>query len=149
MARTGSVARFATDTDLRPGRLELGRGCVVILLQICGVAESALVVPVLIDPGPVKRISCSELAIRVQMIPALPAVARGPRVPCNAECLQPASGQSDQVLLQRRDAESIENLEILEFSVRSVGSDPEFSFPFEENAFCAVLVERDAIEVSK
>ena len=84
--------------------------------------ECALVIPVLIDAGPVQRIAGRQVAIGIEMEPALPALVLRARVPRNAERLKPAFRQFDQILLQRRDAERVADFEVCELAVRAVGS---------------------------
>ena len=66
------------------------------------------------------------------MEPALPALILGPRIPGDAERLQPAVREGDQILLQRIDAEGVADLEVVELAVRPVGGDEELAVAPEE-----------------
>jgi hypothetical protein len=86
-------------------------------------AIGALVVPVLVDAGPVLRVARLQLAIGIEMEPALTACFLRPRVPRDTQRLQPPAGKLDQVLLQRMDTERVLDLEVGELPVRAVGVD--------------------------
>ena len=71
------MAGFASHVYLRPGGVE-AIGCgIVVLLEICRVAVGALVVPVLIDARPVKRMFGHQLLDGGEMGPAVAAWLRG------------------------------------------------------------------------
>ena len=87
------MAGFASHVYLRPGGVE-AIGCgIVVLFEICRVAVGALVVPVLIDASPVKRMSGRQLLVGVEMEPALATLVLRPRIPGNAQRLHPAIGK--------------------------------------------------------
>src|SRR5213594_1518364 len=92
MRRSRPVTGLARDIDLRPGRLESIALRAVVLAQVGGVAFGAHVVPVLIDPGPMKRISRLQVPPRIEVEPATSAVFARPAVPGDAERLQAAAG---------------------------------------------------------
>ena len=123
VVRCGAVARLARDVDLgEAGRETIGLR-VVALVQIGRVALRAHEVPVLLKPGPVQRIAGPQRLVRVQVEPTLSALRAGSRVPGDAERLDAAVRELDQVLLQGRRAERVTDLEIGELPVRAVGVD--------------------------
>ena len=61
------------------------------------------------------------------MEPALPALRLRTRVPGDAERLQAAARELDQVLLQRRDAERVVDRVVGELAVGTVGADEELA----------------------
>ena len=145
----GTVAGLAGDVDLRPGgRVGVG-GRVVVLAQLGRVALGAHEVPGLVDAGPMQRIAGLELAVGVEMEPALPALVLGPRIPGDAERLDPAVREGDQVLLQRIDAERVADLEVAELAVRPVGGDEELAVALEEARGHAAVGEAGVIEVAE
>ena len=113
----------------------------MVLLQVGRVAPGALVIPVLVDASPVQRIAGPKLPVWIEMIPALAALGRRPRVPGDSQSLEAAVRQGDQILLQRRDAKRIGDFEIRQLAVRAVGEDPEFSVLFEKDAFHSVFLK--------
>lgn len=122
---------------------------VVVLLQIGGVAVGALVVPVLVDAGPVQVVTGLELLLRVEVEPTLAAFLLRAAVPGNTEGLQAAAGKFDQVLLQRGKAEGVFDLEVGELAVRAVGVDEEFAVTAEEGAGNAVVAEMGIVEIAQ
>src|SRR5208283_4916864 len=102
MVRTGPVARFAGDIDLRPrGRIAV-LGEIVILAQIGGVAIGAHVVPGLVAPRPMQRIGARYLLAGIKMEPALALVLLALRIPGQNERLYSTVGKRNQILLQWR-----------------------------------------------
>ena len=147
--RTGSVARLARHVDLRPLRIEvLGVGAVV-LPEIRRVAIGTLVVPVLVDAGPVLRVARLELAIGIEMEPALAALLLRARVPRHAERLQATARQLDQILLQRRQAERVLDLEVGELAVGTVGVDVVLPVAAEEGRSDTGVPELRIIEIAE
>ena len=142
VVRGRPVAGFASDADLRPRRAEAPACLVVVLLEVGRVAPRALVVPVLIDAGPMQRIAGLQLSIGIEMIPALAARFLGTRIPSNSERLKPPAGKLDEILLQRRDAEGVADLKIAERAIGAVGPNPELAVLLVERACDAVLAER-------
>ena len=71
--RSGAVAGLAVHVDVGPRRLEPVGRRVVILAQVGRVAAGALVVPVLVDAGPVQAVARAQFLVRVEMEPPLPA----------------------------------------------------------------------------
>ena len=106
-------------------------------------APSTLVVPVLIDAGPMQRIPSLQFAIWVELIPALAAFFLRPRIPCNAERLNSPARKLNEVLLQRPDAERVADLKIAERSIRTVGPDPKLAVLLVECACDIAVAERD------
>ncbi len=121
--RAGTVARLARDVDLAPFRVERARLGVEVLPQVGRMAFGALEVPVLLHARPVQRIARLDVLPGIQVEPALPALRLRPRVPRDAERLQPAAGHFDQVLLQRAHTERVLDLVVGELAVGTVGID--------------------------
>src|SRR5690349_5176053 len=99
MIRGRPVTGFASHADLGPRGVEASACLVVVLLKVGRVAPSALVVPVLIDAGPMEGIASFQFMIGIEMIPALAALVLGTRIPCNSESLKSPAGKFDEVLL--------------------------------------------------
>ncbi len=140
---------LAPHADFRPGGVETAGRRIMVLLQIGRVAPGALVIPVLVDAGPVQRIAGAKFSVGIEMKPALAALGRWPRVPGDSQSLQAAVGQGDQILLQRRDAEGVGDVEIGQFAVGAIGADPEFSVLLEECALHPVLFKCGAVEAAQ
>ena len=73
-----------------------------------------------------QRVLVIDLLVRVQVIPALPALGGGARIPGDAQGLQPTARQRQQVLLQRIYTEHIGDFEVLQLAVLPVRVDHEF-----------------------
>ena len=144
-----AVAGLAGDVDFRPGRVEGIAPGVVILAQVGGVAVRALVVPVLVDAGPVQRIARADVLAGVEVKPALAACVRRTGIPGDGQRLQPAARKLDQVLLQRIDAEGVADPEVLQRAVRAVGPDLECLAVTKEAGLDARAREHGAIEVAR
>ena len=93
-----AVAGLAADVDVGSGGVVVLGLLVVLLAQVGGMAIGALVVPDLVDAGPVQRLAGFQLAVGVEGEPALAALRGGPAVPGDAQGLQAAAGKADQVL---------------------------------------------------
>jgi len=78
VARPRPVAGLAADVDVGPGGGVTVGLLVVVLAQVGRVAVGALVVPVLVDAGPVQRIAGLQLLIGIEVEPALPALVLRP-----------------------------------------------------------------------
>ena len=149
VVRAGSVAGLAGDVDLGEG------GGVSILLrievlgQIGRVALRAHEVPVLLEPGPVQRVAGPKRLVRVQREPALSPFGARPRVPGDAEGLDPAARELDQVLLKRRHAERPADLEIGERPVRAVRAHEVFVVASKKARRHARVSELRAAEVAQ
>ncbi len=149
VARAGTVTGLAGDVELRPCRLERSGPGVEVLPQIRRVALGALIVPVLVDAGPMQRIAGLDAAPRIQMEPAPPARGLRPRVPGDAQCLQAPARQLDQVLLQRGDAERVLDLVVGGPAVRTVGVHQEPAVAPEELRRRSAVPERGVVEVAE
>src|SRR5206468_4364541 len=86
---------------------------------------------------------------RIEVEPATSAVFARPAVPGDAERLQAAAGELDQILLQGVDAERVLDLEIGEASVGAVGADEETAVALEECGLDPFVSEFRAIEVAE
>ena len=105
-------------------------------------------VPVLERPGPVQGILVVDLLLRVEVIPALAALAGRARVPRDAQRLEAAPGKLQEVLLQGIDAEGVGDPVLLQRAVRPVGADQVPAVAAGERRGHAVLRERRAVEVA-
>ena len=143
------MARLARDVEIGPaGRIGIG-GEVVVLLQIGGMATGALVVPGLVAAGPVQWVTGLDLLSWVEVEPALAALLFRPAVPGDAERLQPLTGKSDQVLLQRIDAESVGDRIVVQCAIGAAGADHELVAIAEEDSRDPKMVERRVGEVTE
>ncbi len=80
-------------------------------------ALGALIVPALFRAGPVKAVLRCDVLIRVKMVPALPALGAGPRIPGHTEGLEFSIGKFDQVLLEGGGAKRVGDLIVVQLSV--------------------------------
>src|SRR5262244_3170329 len=112
MPGAGAVTGLASHVDLAPLALVAVRSRIVVLLEVRGVALRAHEVPVLVAPRPVQRIVGRELFVGIEGEPALPF-----HVPSHGEALEPPPGEFHQVLLQRRHAERVLDLEVASLAV--------------------------------
>src|SRR5262245_28675804 len=126
------MACLATHVDLGPGGLEAVRSRVVIFPQHGRMAIRAHEVPILRWPCPVQLIVVRDLFLGMKMKPALATVRFWAAVPRNAERLKPETWQLNHILLQRLDAESVFDLVVAEFAVRSVGVDEKLTVTLEK-----------------
>ncbi len=137
------------DVQVGPRRVERPGLLVVALAQVGGVTVGALVVPVLVDTGPVLRVARLEIAIGIEMEPALAARRFRPRVPRDPQRLQPPAGELDQVLLQRIEAEGVPDFEVGELPIRAVGVDEVLAVALEERRGDAGKAELRAAEIRR
>src|SRR6187399_42237 len=114
MPGTGAVTSLATDVDLRPGGAIAARRSVITFAEVGGVALGTLVIPRLIDPGP----------MQAEVEPPLAAARCGPRIPCGSKNLQSPACCGKQVLLQRIDAEGVCHWKLGRLAVRARGANP-------------------------
>src|SRR4026207_729113 len=91
-------------------------------------------VPVLPHTGPVQLIGMRDALVRIEMKPALAAFGLRTAVPGGNQRLYSPTGKFDQVLLQRRDAKCVADLELGELAVGTVGADSELIIVLEEGA---------------
>ena len=115
------MARLARHVHLGPRRLVGVGRAIESLAQVRRVAHRALGVPVLAEFRPVQHVGMRHLLVRIQVIPALPALGLRAAVPGDAERLVPAVRKPDQVLLQRVDAEDVRHVEVADLAVGAVG----------------------------
>src|SRR5271165_5251530 len=148
MVRTGPVAGFAGDINLRPRRRVAVLGKVVILAQIGGVAIGAHVVPGLVAPRPMQRIGTCYLLAGIEMEPALAVVLLVSRIPSQNESLHSTIRKRDKILLQRRDTEGIGQVVILRLAIGAVGANIELAVFFEEAGRFAVAGKVCVVEIS-
>ena len=128
----GPMTLLAGHGELRPGRRVAVRGDVVPLPEVGRVALGALEVPGLLAAGPVERVRGPERHAGIQVEPALPPVRAGPGVPRQAERLEPAVREPNEVLLERIGPEGVGDLELGRLPVRPVGPDDELPVAAEE-----------------
>jgi hypothetical protein len=149
VAATRPVAGLAADAHFRVrGRIGV-RGCVVVLLDVRGVAVGAHEVPVLLPPRPVQLVAVVDALAGIEVEPALPALLLRACVPGDRKGLNVAARQLDEVLLQRIHAERVADLEVRELAVRAVGADHVLAVPPEEAAGDAGVVEPRLVEVTE
>ncbi len=147
VGRPRPVTGLAGDVDLREGRLVAVLLRMVALRHVGRVALGAHEVPVLIRPGPVKRVAVRHLFLRVEVEPALPALLRRPGVPADVQGLVPAARKRDQVLLQREGPEGVGDRVLPELPVRPVGANEELAVALEERGRDAEMREARVLEV--
>jgi hypothetical protein len=132
MAGTGSMAGLAGDVNLRvAGVVGVARD-VIALLEIRGVAVRALVIPGLVRCRPVQGMSVVQGLAGIEMEPDLATLVLGPRIPGQAQALEPAARKFDQILLEGRPAEGVADGKVLEFAIRTLGMYEEAAIPAEE-----------------
>ena len=149
VGRPGPVARFARDVDFAPGRRVLVLAPVVVLPEISRVTFRALVVPRLLAPRPVQRVRRSERLARQEVHPPLASLGLGPRVPREAERLEPAARKRNQILLQRLHAEGVRDLELARLAVGAVRPDQELPIAPREGRRHAAMSEHRVSEVAE
>ena len=138
------VTGLAADVERAPRRpVRVGRG-IVALSQVRRVALGAHQVPVLIAAGPVQGLPGRDRLVRGEGQPALRL-----GVPCRSETLQPPAGESDQILLERRDAERVRDLEIGDGAFGALGVYEEPSVPPEEARCHSEMGEPGVLEVAQ
>jgi hypothetical protein len=98
----------------------------------------------------VQLVAMVDALVRVEVEPALATLRRAGRLSqaTDTACSRPP-GQLDEILLQRRDAEGVLDLEIAEGSVRPVRVDPERAVAAEEAGRYARVRERGVVEVAE
>src|SRR3989442_10395075 len=111
-----SVTGLATDVERAPRRPVRVVRRIVALSQVRRVALGAHQIPVLITARPVQWFPGRDRLVRVEREPAL---LRG--VPCDRKTLQPPAWESDQVLLERRDAQRVRDRETVDRAVGTLG----------------------------
>ena len=117
-----AVTGLATDIDFLVGGVESTGLGIVILLQVGAVAFRAAAVPVLVVAGPVQRVLVINGFIGIQVVPALSALVRRSGIPGDAQRLQAAAGQGQQILLQGIDPEHVLDGEVGQFAVLAVSA---------------------------
>ncbi len=93
-----------------------------------------------------QRIAGCELSIGIEIEPALAAFSLGARVPGEPKGLQASARKLDEILLQRKDAEGVFDLEIRWLAVGTGRADEIAAALRREDAFRAVLLESCAVE---
>ena len=83
------------------------------------------------------------------MEPSLAPLGRRSRVPRQAQRLQPAAGEFDQVLLQGRDPEGVFHLVFLQLAVRPLGPDHELPVLPEEGRGHSIMGSLGVIEIAE
>ena len=149
MARGRAVAGLAADADFAPMRGVNAFCRVVVLSQVGRMAPGALVVPVLIDAGPMQGIARRELAAGMKIEPFLAALVFGPGIPGDPEGLQAPAGQFDQILLERIKPERELDLEIGALAVRAVGGNEIPAVATKKAGFHLAVAEMGVVEIAK
>ena len=91
----------------------------------------------------------ADLFMRIEMEPALPALALRARIPSKRQCLDAPVGKLDEILLQGIEAEGVFHLEGGELAVRAVGLDHELVAIAEEARVHAEIVEARIVEIAE
>jgi hypothetical protein len=111
-------------------------------------ALGAHVIPVLAGARPVELVPPGHVLAGVEVEPSLPALCLRPRVPGDAERLNAAIGELDEVLLERRGAEGVRDLVVPERAVGTIGPHRELPVAAEEGRGHAGIREPRIIEVA-
>ena len=143
------MAGLTADVDFTPVGLITLVSRIVCFYKVGGVTFGTHAVPVLVGPGPVKRVAGLDFLIGIKMKPALAALGFRAGVPGDAQALQTPAWKLDQVLLERVDTEGVLDFIIVRFTVRSRRSDEISAVPFEEPACVAKVTERCTAEITK
>ena len=141
---TGAVAGLAADVHFRPLGVVRVRLRVVVTPQVRRMALGAHQVPVLVAPGRVQRIVGRVAVVGIEREPALLL-----RVPRDRRRLQASAGKFDQVLLQRRDAERVLDLELGGFAVAAFHRDVVLAVALGERRGRALVRELRVREVAQ
>jgi hypothetical protein len=96
-----------------------------------------------------QRIPRLQGAIGIKMEPALSSLIGRPRIPGDAERLQPPAAKIYEILLERRHSESVLDFEVCEHPARTVSADPEFPVTFEERSRDAIFAKERVAEVTQ
>ena len=137
------------DVDLRPLRRVSVRLRVVALAHVGRVAVRAHEVPVLLPPGPVQLVAGGRSARSDRGGTSAGRLLSGRASHAIVRRLQPAAGELDQVLLQRRDAERVLDLVVGELAVGPVGADEELAVAPGEGRRHAGVLEGAVGEVAE
>lgn len=100
-------------------------------------------------PTPVKRMAGAEGLIRVEMEPALTTFAFAAAVPGDAEGLQAAARQFDEILLQRVMAEGVVDAKGVDAAVRAVGLNEELAVILTETGAGTGVIEVGIVEIAQ
>ncbi len=153
--RPGDVRRarpmtgLAGDIDLRPARrVGLARG-VVVLPEVRGVAVGAHRIPAARRARPVQQVAWRHGFVGLQMEPSLTSLALGARIPGDAQGLQATAAERHQVLLERRDAEGVADLELAGLSFGIGGLDEESPIASAEAKSLAVVLDGRVVEIAE
>ena len=149
MGRARTVALLARHRELGPGRGVAVRGQVVPLPEIRRVALGALEVPRLLAARPVNRVRGAKRRVGVEREPPLAPLGARPRVPGQAERLEPAARERHEVLLEGVDAEGVGDLELAGLAVRAVGANEELAVAAEERRRDAPVGDARLVEVAE
>src|SRR5580704_3401284 len=112
-------------------------------------AVGAHEVPILLRAGPVQGIAGRYFLIRIKMEPSLTTLRARATVPGDTERLQTAAREPDQILLQRRDAESVIDSIVMQGAVGSVCVHEKSGAAAKKPRADAVVRQARAIEVAQ
>ncbi len=143
------MAGFTAHIVLSPAGVKAPSLGTVGFLYVGAVALSTAGIPVLVGPGPVQRIPGGNHSVRVEVIPALPALALGPGVPGNGQCLQSALACWQQVLLQWIDPEHPGHGKFFQFALGVIGPNPVAAVLAEKRGRDLAIGEAGVIKVAK
>ena len=96
-----------------------------------------------------QRVLVIDYLVGVEVKPALAALRGRARIPGDAEGLQSAARQGQQVLLQRVHAEYVGHLEFRGLAVLAVGVDEKFFTPAEEACRHATVGVLGVVEIAQ
>src|SRR5689334_17588492 len=110
------------------------------------VAVRTHVVPVVLSTSPVELVAMLGYDARTEREPALAAISRRPSVPGNQQRLHASARQLDQILLKRRYAECVANIEVVNAAVRALGLHDVAITATKEGRGHTSVAERGAVE---
>lgn len=149
MSRSRPVARLATDIYLRILCGECPLDLVVVFPDVRGVTIGTHEVPVLIDSGPMKRIFAGYFLCWIEKKPTAATLIARTAIPRDAQSLELASWHLNQVLLERIDAKCEFDFVIMERTVGTICSYPEFRTLAVKRRSDTQISEAGLIEISQ
>ena len=90
-----------------------------------------------------------DALLRIEVKPALAALRLGPAVPGNAQGIETAAGQRQQVLLQGVDTKHVFDSVILQLSRRAIGAYPVGIAFAKKTAFNAIVKKTGILEIAQ
>ena len=143
------MAGLAGNVDLRPGGRERVGFEIVVLAKVGGVTRGALGVPVLKPTRPVEGVVVGDALVGIEVEPALSALILRPRVPGEAQRLIAAVWKRHEILLQRSDAKSVCDLEVVKPAIRPFRVDEERIPPLIKGRRDPAVPQRGVVEIAE